>query len=149
MLLSMESNRRKVWTEQDEIDAARLLAVLEQRSKKKRLAGGLVGEPAKIRDPAPTVLEKRPAGESKMGLGLLDHRPRQFTPQPGEASGDHVTEGENGHGLDADGVGSGPVEPGDVLEHPSATQRRFVPKRFHDNGSGVRREAGNVRWEKK
>lgn len=97
--MSSSERRKVVFTEQDEIDAARLLAVLEQRSKQKRLAGGLVGEPAEIRDPAPTVLEKRPEASKRVGVIA-------------QASGQYATGGVDGSDHIADEAGNGWVAGG-------------------------------------
>ena len=75
MVNAMSNEQRKVvFTEQDEIDAVRLLRVLDERSKKsKRLAGGL-GGPAGIQESS-KALEKAADDESEMGLGSLNRRP--------------------------------------------------------------------------
>ena len=87
----MSNEQRKViFTKQDEIDAARLLAVLEQRSKSKRLAGAS-GRPAEIHDPA-VKLEKAADSENDWGLSSFDRCP------PVAAA-----EGENGRGFEKRG----------------------------------------------
>jgi len=73
------------WTKQDFRDAARLLAVLEQRSEQKRLAGGLEG-PAEILDQPRSLADKGADGE-KSALGLLDPRRQQSTVAGGACDG--------------------------------------------------------------
>ncbi len=71
-----------------------------------------------------------------MGSGTLDPRRQQSTVAGGVCDG-----------CFADGVG-GLEEPGDTLEHPSATSAGLIQDAFTDSGFDVRREAGDVRWGK-
>jgi len=78
-----------IWTEQDRLDAARLLAVLEQRSeKRKALAGSARLGPAEIAEPSVSPLGKGADGEkSALGSGTLDPRRQQSTVAGGECDG--------------------------------------------------------------
>lgn len=90
----MVGSERKAWTEQDEIDAARLLAVLEHRSNKRKTAD----RPAAQIQDRPLSQGEKADGES-MGSSMLDRRP-QFT-QPRRNGSDHVAErGRNSNGLE-------------------------------------------------
>ena len=62
------------WTRQDFRDAARLLAVLEQRSKNRR-AGRLGPVALEIADQPMSQAEKADGG-SDQGVSTLDHRPQ-------------------------------------------------------------------------
>lgn len=94
--MDSRQQRKVVFTEQDEIDAARLLAVLEQRSKKRKtLAGGVLG-PAEIAESS-EALEKAADSENGGVFGAFNRCP------PVAAAG------EDGSGL-VGWRGSGPVE---------------------------------------
>lgn len=140
--MSAEQRREPNWreTESTEDAARRLLAVLDERSRRNKASGRLQApeQIQKSEAASPCVaLEKRPADERNQGSASLQ--------SAGQLTVAWV-EGEDGNGLGADGVDHGPVEPGDVLKHPSATSADLFQDAFTNNGSGVRREAGDVRW---
>jgi len=83
-----------------EAAASRLLRVLDERVRKRRLAGGLEG-PAEIQD-RPLSPDENAEERSHMGSGRLD-APPQLT-QPREDGCDPVaSKGFSGNGLEFDG----------------------------------------------
>jgi len=134
-------HRRKDWRESESIEdaAARLLAVLEQRAKKRRLAGGHE-RPAEIQQ-SRTYVPAYPGengGQSPSahkGYEALKSSGRQST-QPWEEGCDHTAGSwENGSGLVADGVMCvGSTEPDEVTMRPSAPG---ADSNRHDFTTGV------------
>jgi len=131
-------HRQKGWRDEETMEdaAKRLLAELEQRVEKRRLAGGHV-RPAEIAD-RPLSPDENAEDGSHRGSGRLDRPPHTVVARE---------EADNGMGADGVKVVEGPD---DVLKRPSANQRRFDPKQFHDSELAVRGQRfGNVRWEGK
>lgn len=128
--MSSSEQRKVIFTEQDILDARRLLAVLDERSRRK--AAGRLEGPAQIADQLLSPADERADGENDQGVSTFDRRP-QLTATRGE--------GEVGSGLGS-WRGSGPVETreGDVAMRPPAQPSAGS----YSNGFTIEAEARNA-----